>query len=165
MISSCFRCRLSNDPMRRQLALAALLLSPACTSERPPPTAPDPAPPITTEAPDSGGDKAQHTDGSADGPATTPKQAGAACLAPEECDSGTCEGKGCGDEQPGTCADAKRMCTRDYVAYCSCSGENFGASGSCPGQRYVHKGNCDGTAGAETPAAGLGLSGPTARVR
>lgn len=137
--------------MRCRLALAALLLSAACTNGRPPPSAPDPAPPIADGAPDSDGGKAQPTDGSADGPAATPKQAGAACLASEECGSGICEGKGCDDEQPGTCADAERMCTRDYAAYCSCSGENFGASGSCPGQRYSHKGNCEGTAVAETP--------------
>lgn len=67
---------------------------------------------------------------------------GSPCTTAGECSSGICEGEGCGDDQPGTCAPAKRMCTRDYRAYCGCDGNTFRASGSCPGQRYASRGEC-----------------------
>ncbi|MCA9711788.1 MAG: hypothetical protein KDK70_38485, partial [Myxococcales bacterium] len=67
---------------------------------------------------------------------------GASCLAASDCQSGVCEGQGCGDDQPGTCVPQSRMCTRDLQAYCGCDGATFRTSGSCPGQRYAARGEC-----------------------
>lgn len=67
---------------------------------------------------------------------------GSACLAATDCQSGVCEGQGCGDDRPGTCAPAKRGCTKDLRAYCGCDGKTFRGSGSCPGRRYSTKGEC-----------------------
>jgi len=82
----------------------------------------------------------------ADEPAPTPKReakpAGASCLAAAECESGTCEDQGCGNDAPGTCAPAARGCTRDARQYCGCDGKTFTASGSCPGQRFSAKTAC-----------------------
>jgi hypothetical protein len=75
-------------------------------------------------------------------PSEPPGSEGAACLTADDCDSGVCEGEGCGDEQPGTCAPAQRGCTRDLRAYCGCDGATFRTSGSCPGQRYAAPGAC-----------------------
>lgn len=74
--------------------------------------------------------------------ATGKKPAGDSCLTADECASGICEGEGCDDSSPGTCVNAKRPCTRDLVAYCSCDGETFQGSGSCPGRRYAGRGPC-----------------------
>jgi len=95
---------------------------------------------------DGGDGGADGADG-ADGAAPTAKAAGEACLAADECASGVCEGEGCGDDAPGTCADAERMCTRDLQQYCGCDGATFGASGSCPGARFSQKGPCPDAAG------------------
>jgi hypothetical protein len=67
---------------------------------------------------------------------------GSACLAGTECASGVCEGQGCGEDTPGTCAPAKRGCTKDLRSYCGCDGKTFKGSGSCPGKRYASKGEC-----------------------
>jgi hypothetical protein len=67
---------------------------------------------------------------------------GSACLTGADCQSGVCEGLGCGDDAPGTCAPARRGCTKDLRAYCGCDGKTFRASGSCPGRRYSAKGAC-----------------------
>ena len=98
-------------------------------------------------ADDGADDAAGDDEGAADDGSATPKPAGEPCLAAGECESGVCEGEGCGDDQPGTCADAERMCTRDLQQYCGCDGETFGASGSCPGARYSQKGPCPDAAG------------------
>lgn len=74
-------------------------------------------------------------------PKRDPKPAGAQCQASAECESGVCEGEGCGDT-PGTCAPAQRACTRDLRQYCGCDGKTFQASGSCPGQRFSAKAAC-----------------------
>ena len=67
------------------------------------------------------------------------------CLSDADCPDGhVCEGQGCADDQPGTCAAPDRMCTRDSQPYCGCDGQSFRASGSCPGQRYASKGACEG---------------------
>lgn len=67
---------------------------------------------------------------------------GAACLQASDCASGVCEGHGCTDGTPGTCAPAERPCTRDRRPYCGCDGETFYSSGSCPGRRYARQGTC-----------------------
>ena len=67
---------------------------------------------------------------------------GSACLAGTDCASGVCEGQGCGDDAPGTCAPAKRGCTKDLRSYCGCDGKTFRGSGSCPGRRYSTRGEC-----------------------
>jgi len=72
---------------------------------------------------------------------------GSACLAPSDCRSGVCEGQGCGEDSPGTCAAKTRMCTRDYQAYCGCDGQTFHGSGSCPGKRYRARGECEAQGG------------------
>lgn len=65
------------------------------------------------------------------------------CRSDADClDGGVCEGQGCGDTEPGTCAPRSRMCTRDSRPYCGCDGQTFRASGSCPGRRYAHAGEC-----------------------
>jgi hypothetical protein len=67
---------------------------------------------------------------------------GAKCAAGAECASGVCEGQGCGAEPTGTCAPAKRRCTKDRRSYCGCDGKTFFGSGSCPGARYSAEGAC-----------------------
>lgn len=74
-------------------------------------------------------------------PKREPKAAGMQCMAGAECESGICEGQGCGDT-PGTCAPAARGCTRDRRDYCGCDGKTFQASGSCPGQRFSAREAC-----------------------
>ena len=74
--------------------------------------------------------------------AATARPVGAPCLAASECDSGVCEGQGCGSDQPGTCAARARGCTRDLRSYCGCDGQTFRASGSCPGQRFSARAAC-----------------------
>jgi len=71
-----------------------------------------------------------------------PLPAGAACDTGTDCQSGVCEGMGCGSGQ-GVCAAADRICTRDLVAYCGCDGQTFTASGTCSGQRYAKRGACE----------------------
>jgi hypothetical protein len=69
---------------------------------------------------------------------------GGACLTHADCASGICEGLGCTDQQPGTCAPRLRACTRDLRIYCGCDGVVFKASGSCPGRRYQRREACSG---------------------
>lgn len=71
------------------------------------------------------------------------RSAGQACRGAEECRSGICEGQGCGDDEPGTCAATGRMCTLDLRPYCGCDGQSFEASSSCPGRRFADRGACD----------------------
>lgn len=82
------------------------------------------------------------------------------CLRDADCGGGVCEGQGCGDTEPGTCAPTDRICTRDSQAYCGCDGQTFRASGSCPGQRYAAKGECTGA----TPTSGPGADGTPCRA-
>jgi hypothetical protein len=76
------------------------------------------------------------------GPCPQAAPSGAPCLAGADCESGVCEGMGCGDDQPGVCAARERGCTRDLRPFCGCDGETFRASSSCPGRRYAHPGPC-----------------------
>jgi hypothetical protein len=82
---------------------------------------------------------------------------GESCFAATDCASGVCEGQGCGDQQPGTCAPAQRACTRDLRPYCGCDGKTFRTSGSCPGRRYHAKGECP-TAAKNRPVGALCLT-------
>lgn len=129
-------------------ALALLALGSLLACPKPAPSVePDQGTVIDGGAVDQGPDVTPD-DGSAaadDGPpppeeggATTPGQ----CLSDADCDGGVCEGQGCGDDQPGTCAAADRMCTRDSRQYCGCDGQTFRSSGSCPGRRYASPGEC-----------------------
>ena len=105
--------------------------TPAPTPVEAPAPAPEPEPepePTEEPAPAETGDKLA---------------AGEACLTADECASGVCEGEGCGDDNPGTCAPEMRGCTKDLRPYCGCDGENFQSSGSCPMQRFAHKGFCE----------------------
>ena len=116
------------------LALAACPASPPPpTTVAPPPVEPTPTPtPIPTPTPTA----PEPTAG------TTPKADGASCLAADECQSGVCEGEGCGADQPGTCAPKTRGCTRDLRPYCGCDGQTFRTSGSCPGKRFSARAAC-----------------------
>jgi hypothetical protein len=71
-----------------------------------------------------------------------PLPAGAPCLLASECESGICEGEGCGPDAPGVCAAKSRACTRDLRSYCGCDGVTFRGSGSCPGKRFAARGAC-----------------------
>jgi hypothetical protein len=133
------------------LVLAAIVLCacPANNTAQPVPPSPVPAtgyeppddnasPPPVSE-PDAG--PAAETPPSPP-PAQDPKADGAQCYVATECASGVCEGLGCGADTPGTCAPAKRGCTKDRRAYCGCDGITFYGSGSCPGKRYAAKAAC-----------------------
>lgn len=69
---------------------------------------------------------------------------GAACTSNDQCESGTCEGEGCGDENPGTCMPSMRMCLRDLRPFCGCDGKTFMRGSNCPGKRFAARGPCDG---------------------
>ncbi|HSK03730.1 MAG TPA: hypothetical protein VK932_20900 [Kofleriaceae bacterium] len=92
-----------------------------------------PLQPSTPPAPEGGEPGAEPVAGRPDG---------AACLISSECASGVCEGEGCTDDRPGTCAPRSRACTKDLRQYCGCDGKTFGASGSCPGRRFAARGRC-----------------------
>jgi hypothetical protein len=70
------------------------------------------------------------------------KAAGESCLSPDDCASGVCAGKGCGDDTPGRCADPAARCARNSVEMCGCDGATFRASSTCPGRRFAHPGKC-----------------------
>jgi hypothetical protein len=71
-----------------------------------------------------------------------PAQDVARCLHPTDCASGVCEGLGCTDSEPGTCAPVQRTCRLDQAWYCDCDGDTHGGSSDCPGVRYAHAGRC-----------------------
>ena len=68
--------------------------------------------------------------------------AGAACFDGSECESGVCEGEGCGTNQPGACAPSDRACKGAEAEFCGCDGETFRAPGDCPGQPFARRGAC-----------------------
>jgi hypothetical protein len=112
----------------RIIAIAAVvLLFAACAPQNnPQPMPPGPAP----------------SNGYEPAPADPGPSNDLSCLTGADCESGVCEGMGCGDDQPGRCVTEDRRCTRDYAAYCGCDGQTFHGSGSCPGARYSAKGEC-----------------------
>ena len=128
-----------------RFALIAIVLA-ACSSPNKPPT-PTPVEPTPVEPVEPTRDAAPIETAMDAAPVAidaAPALAadGASCLRGEDCASGTCEGEGCFDEKPGTCAPAQRGCTKDLRAYCGCDGVTFKTSGSCPKRRYEAKGAC-----------------------
>jgi hypothetical protein len=67
---------------------------------------------------------------------------GGACERAIECQSGICEGQGCGADRKGVCMSRNRACTRDIRTFCGCDGKTFQGSSSCPGQRFASRGKC-----------------------
>lgn len=123
----------------------------ACSSGKTPADSPSPRPGIIEPAPSQPGAGSEPQ--GIQQPGSTSKQPdptsrptgdradGAPCSAGHECTSGVCEGEGC-EPDAGRCVPAQRMCTRDLVEYCGCSGVTFRASGSCAGERFEHRGPC-----------------------
>lgn len=66
---------------------------------------------------------------------------GAPCSSGTQCQSGICEGEGCGPDQA-RCVPRVRICTRDLVYFCGCDGMTFTGSSSCPGRPFKHRGPC-----------------------
>lgn len=127
-----------------RFAVIAILLA-ACSSPSKPPT-PTPVEQAPVE-PVADASALVQTPPALDGgaaPAEPPALIadGGSCLSATECASGVCEGLGCTDDKPGTCAPAQRGCTRDLRAYCGCDGKTFKTSGSCPKRRYAAKDAC-----------------------
>src|SRR5262245_18517195 len=115
----------------QQWLIAAILT--ACASRgpaAPPPVDPPPAEPATP------------TDVDREGAPAQPLPDSRPCLKNDECESGVCEGEGCGSAEPGHCAPKQCGCRRDRRDYCGCDGITFSASGSCPGRRYKARGAC-----------------------
>ena len=79
--------------------------------------------------------------GSATPVAAGDRAEGSKCSQGSECQSGVCEGKGCGPDE-GRCVAKNPPCTYDLVTYCGCDGKPFQASGSCPKRTYKHRGAC-----------------------
>lgn len=79
----------------------------------------------------------------AQAPETGEGEEGSACAQGSDCESGICEGQGCGENELGQCMPKDRPCTYDLVQYCGCDGKTFESSGVCAGQRYQRKGACE----------------------
>jgi hypothetical protein len=122
--------------MRAIFAFAAIALLAACPPNTPPHQPPSPPGPLYVP-PD--GDPAPVATIDA---APAPRATGASCASAADCDSGTCEGLGCGDDAAGRCAAKERVCTMDMIAMCGCDGATFQSSSTCPGRRYAHRGAC-----------------------
>jgi hypothetical protein len=125
--------------------------APTTAPERPiPPPNPPPSRPIEMDAdaapvetpttvepaPETG------SGGPGAGTVTASKADGQACKVAADCQSGICEGQGCTDDKPGTCASKRRACTTDLRPYCGCDGTTFRSSSSCPGRRFDARGEC-----------------------
>ncbi len=113
---------------------AAAALAAACPTTTPPPTGPGPGPGPGTGGP---GDEP---------PPPALRAAGEACDAGDQCESGVCEGEGCG-AGAGVCVATDRVCTMDIASYCGCDGQTFEASGSCAGRLFAHRGACEDDGG------------------
>jgi len=66
---------------------------------------------------------------------------GANCDVNADCESGSCEGMGCGPAE-GTCQAKDRACTDDIRAYCGCDGKTLIGGSSCAGGRFEYEGEC-----------------------
>ncbi|HEY4241524.1 MAG TPA: hypothetical protein VGM88_17000 [Kofleriaceae bacterium] len=96
--------------------------------------------PLQTGAPAKPSDEG----GTVQYPDANGKPDGSQCLASIECASGVCEGQGCTNDKPGTCASKSRICTMDMRPYCGCDNKGFTSSSTCPGRRYMSRGDCSG---------------------
>ena len=67
---------------------------------------------------------------------------GQACFDGNECESGVCEGEGCGTNQPGVCVPSGRACKGPEETFCGCDGAVFRAPRDCPGQPFAKRGTC-----------------------
>lgn len=126
-----------------RFAVIAILLA-ACSSPSKPPPTPVEQAPVEPVADASALEQSPPAIDGGAAPAEPPALIadGGSCLSATECASGVCEGLGCTDDKPGTCAPAQRGCTRDLRAYCGCDGKTFKTSGSCPKRRYAAKDAC-----------------------
>ncbi len=124
--------------------LAALLFVASCPppqQSQPIAAAPTPVEPEQPGQPAPALDAAQGSAPAIDAGAGGTVADGQPCADGADCQSGICEGEGCGDTL-GTCAPRNRACTRDLRAYCGCDGQTFRGSGSCPLRRFAHRGEC-----------------------
>lgn len=144
----CYPAAMMRSPLRAWLVLAVLTLG--CRPDDS--TAPAVSPPASSHA-SSPAQSSAGTPPVEDSEPSSPTAApdGSPCLRAEDCQSGVCEGHGCGEDSPGQCMARSRMCTRDMQVYCGCDGETFRSSGSCPGRRYAHRGACEGSDEATLP--------------
>ncbi len=122
--------------MRAIFAFAAIALYAACPPNTPPQPPPSPPGPVYTP-PDAEPPPVVTIDA-----APAARAPGAACASAADCDSGLCEGQGCGSDAPGHCVAKERVCTMDLIAMCDCDGKTFQSSSTCPGRRYAHRGAC-----------------------
>lgn len=118
---------------------ASVGTTPSTPPSTDPPAAGDPAEPPSDTGSEAGEESA--------GDEQTARAPGDDCTDGTQCSSGICEGEGCGDDTPGKCIAADRMCTRDARSYCGCDGKTFVGSGTCPGQRFASAGACEGDPG------------------
>jgi hypothetical protein len=132
--------------VRRRSAAAAVasaalaVLVAACPTARQPPVPPGGSEPID-DGPAAVEPGPPETPGPVE-PESARRQDGSPCLTASQCQSGLCEGLGCGADQPGRCVSRDRMCTADLVPYCGCDDRRFEASSSCPAARYQARGDC-----------------------
>lgn len=127
----------------RILLLVMLTACPASPPRETRPPDPVHTPPTTTDP--GAVQDVDPTPPSTPPPPEGKKADGMACLIGDECESGVCEGEGCGESQPGRCMPRARGCTRDLRTYCGCDGKTFQASGSCPGRRFSARAACGGS--------------------
>jgi hypothetical protein len=123
--------------MVRIAIAASLLFIVSCPAPPPPPEGPPPPPPLQGTV-DAGAPPAVVD---AAPPPPVGAADGAKCNAAADCQSGICEGEGCGP-MGGVCASKQRACTMDYRPYCGCDGVTFHGSGGCPNRRYAYRGEC-----------------------
>jgi hypothetical protein len=70
------------------------------------------------------------------------RKAGGPCTTGAQCQSGICEGPGCGPQQ-GRCAPRKRSCGKRLQTVCGCDLQNHRVHRGCPGIRYRGAHPCD----------------------
>ncbi len=127
--------------------LVAALLAACSASVGTAPTTPPSDPPAVEDAAPAPSEAVNDDGEETASGEETPGAPGDDCTDGAQCSSGICEGEGCGDDTPGKCIAADRMCTRDARSYCGCDGKTFVGSGTCPGQRYASAGACEGDPG------------------
>ncbi len=132
------------------LSAAAVLLLCGC-----PPAPAQSVPPSSAPAyAERGGGARDGDSGSATAPQGQPGARaadGGSCRDGSECESGVCEGEGCGVNKPGRCVAASRACAGGEEIFCGCGERTFRAPADCPGQRYSRRGACAESA----PQSGL----------